>query len=759
MHGLSVRVRGVVHGVGFRPFVYQLAQRYGLKGWVRVANHLVEIEIDGSEVALSGFLEDLRKRSPPPARVDEVVVEKRPRSGYESFEIIENQLDDGWQSIPADTATCDACLKECFEPTDRRHGYPFTNCIHCGPRFTIIESLPYDRSRTTMRCFPMCDECRREYGDPRDRRFHAQPVACPACGPKLWLHDPLGRLPEGDPIEVCASLLKDGRIVAVKGLGGYQLACDACNPEAVERLRSRKRPYGRPFALMVPDVESAKRLCDATHIEIEALQSRARPIVLMKRRTQTALAPEVAPDLDTLGLMLPYTPIHHMLLRSFDGPLVMTSGNLGEGPIAIGNREAVRRLGEIADDFLLHDRDIYARYGDSVVRLLGDSVVPIRRARGHAPTPLDLPFEAARDILACGAQKNSTFCLVKGSKAFMSPHIGDLQDRETLEHFEGSLETFRRLFKVEPEVIAHDMHPDYLSTHVAHDFPAPLALRVVVQHHHAHVVSAMAEHGIREPVIGVAYDGTGYGLDGAMWGGEILVAEWGSFERVGHLRYAPMIGGDAVVRKPYRMAVGYIWSLCSASEAEFQPFLAKIPIGERILLRRQFEAGHDSPPTSSCGRLFDAAAALLGLRDEALYEGQPAVELEAAADWSAADMIYPYDLISEGAGWVIDPAAVLRALWCDYRAGRPVPIVAAAFHNTVAAFTLAVCRKVRDTRGLNRVVLTGGCFQNALLTRRLLDRLAEDDFEVFAHRLVPPNDGGISLGQAVVANALVTGGR
>jgi hydrogenase maturation protein HypF len=709
-------------------------------------------------VALSAFLEDLRKRSPPPARVDEIEVEKRPRYGYESFEIIENLLDDGWQSIPADTATCDDCLKDCFEPANRRCGYAFTDCMHCGPRFTIIESLPYDRSRTTMRCFPMCDHCRREYGDPHDRRYHAQPVACPTCGPKLWLHDPLDRLPEGDPIEVCASLLKEGQIVAVKGLGGYQLACDARDAEAVERLRSRKRHYGKPFALMGPDVEWAKRLCEAAPVEIEALSSRARPIVLMKRRGETDLAPDIAPGLHTLGLMLPHTPLHHLLLRSFGGPLVMTNGNVGEEPIAVGNREAVRLLGDLADEFLLHDRDIYSRYDDSVVRVLGDAVVPLRRARGQAPAPLDLPFEAARDILACGARKESTFCLVKGSKAFLSPYIGDLRDQQTLEHFEGSLETFRRLFKVEPHVIAHDMHPDYLSTHVAHDFPAPLALRVVVQHHHAHVVSAMAEHGIREPVIGVAYDGAGYGLDGALWGGEILVAEWGSFERVAHLRYAPMVGGDAVILKPYRMAASYIWSLCSASEAEFQPFLAKIPVGERILLRRQFEAGLNSPPTSSCGRLFDAAAALLGVRNEALYEGQPAVELEAAADWSAVDISYPYDLIPEGVGWVIDPAAVLRALWCDYRAGRPVPVVAAAFHNTVAAFTLAACQKVRDARGLNRVVLTGGCFQNALLTRRLLDRLTEDGFEAFTHRLVPPNDGGISLGQAVAANALVAGG-
>ncbi len=753
MQGLSVKVRGTVQGVGFRPFVYQLAEEHRLTGWVRNTSRQVEIELDGSSDALEGFLRGLRERAPPLARIDDVDVEPRPPSGFSSFEIIESQLEEGWQSIPPDTATCDACLDELLDPAERRYGYPFTNCTHCGPRFTIIESLPYDRDRTTMRCFDMCKDCRREYEDPRDRRFHAQPVACPACGPKVWLQAPDGEVAEGDPIEACASLLGSGRVVALKGLGGYQLACDATNPDAVARLRQRKRRYGKPFAVMVPDVEWAKQLCVATEIEVEALESRERPIVLMKRRPEATVAPEVAPGLDTLGVMLPYTPLHHLLLRCFAGPIVMTSGNMSEEPIAIGNREAVERLGEIADAFLFHDRDIYARYDDSVVRVLGDHVVPIRRARGYAPAPVDVPFTAAHDILACGAQQKSTFCLVKESKAFLSQHIGDLENLETLEHFESSLETFRRLLGVEPQVIAHDMHPDYLSTHFAHDFPAPSAVRVVVQHHHAHIVSAMVEHGLEEPVIGVAYDGTGYGTDGAIWGGEILVADWASFERLGHLRYAPMLGGEAAIRKPYRLAAGYIWSLCPGCVREFEPFLATLPIGERIILRRQLETGLNTPLTSSCGRLFDVAAALLGVRREALYEGQPAVELEAIAD-PAVKEIYPFDIIREGDGWVIDPAALLRALWCEYRAGRPVSYIAAAFHNTVAEFTAGVCRKIRDARGLNRVVLSGGCFQSAFLTRRLLDGLEAAGFEVFTQREVPPNDGGLSLGQAAVAHAL-----
>ncbi len=756
MHGLSVRVRGTVQGVGFRPFIFELAERYRLTGWVRNTSSQVEIELDGEEAALDGFLRDLRERAPPLARIDAVEIERRAPSGFSSFEIVASEHDEGSGTIPPDTATCDACLAELLNPSERRYHYPFTNCTHCGPRFTIIESLPYDRPRTTMRCFAMCDDCRREYTDPRDRRFHAQPIACPACGPRVWRHGGVGEPGAEDAIAVGVLLLREGKILAVKGLGGFQLACDATNDEAVARLRARKRRYGKPFALMVPDMAWVRRLCEPTELEVEALSSRERPIVLMRRQPQASVAPDVAPGLDTLGLMLPYTPLHRLLLDEFAGPLVMTSGNLSEEPIAIGNREALDRLADIADDFLLHDRDIYARYDDSVVRVLGEAAVPIRRARSFAPDPLALPFTTRHQILACGAQQKNTFCLLEEEKAFLSQHIGDLENLETLEHFQAALAAFRRLFRIDPEVIAHDMHPDYLSTRVAQKYPVPGAVRVAVQHHHAHVVSAMVEHGVSDRVIGVAYDGTGYGPDGAIWGGEILVADWKGFQRVAHLRYAPMLGGEAAIRKPYRMAAGYVWSLCRASEAEFAAFIGTLPIGERIILRRQLDSRFNSPPTSSCGRLFDGAAALLGIRAEALYEGQAAVELEALAD-PQADDLYPFDLLRVEQRWVIDPAATLRALWCDHRMGRPIPVIAAAFHNTVAAFTFEVCRAVRDAYRLNRVVLSGGCFQNALLTRRLLDRLRVAGFEVLTHRRVPPNDGGISLGQAVVAHAL-TGG-
>jgi len=751
--GLSVRVRGTVQGVGFRPFVFQLAERFDLKGWVRNTNTQVEIEVDGEEEALTGFLRALRDEAPPLAVIDWIGSEARPPAGYRSFEIVVSELGAGWQAIPPDTATCDECLSEIADPDQRRYRYPFTNCTHCGPRFTIITDLPYDRARTTMHCFEMCDACRAEYGDPRDRRFHAQPIACPVCGPGLWLELKDGTTREGDSIAATVDLLRSGAIVAVKGLGGFQLACDARNPQAVAALRSRKRRYGKPFALMLPDEPWVGRLCDPTAADLEAVRRRERPIVLMRRRTGVDIAPGVAPGLDTLGIMLPYTPLHQLLLERFAGPLVMTSGNLSEEPIAIGNREAAQRLAELADAFLFHDRDIYARYDDSVVRVLGETAVPIRRARGYAPAPIDLPFTATRDILATGAQQKSTFCLVKESKAFLSQHIGELENLETLEHYETSLELFERLFRIEPDVIAHDMHPDYMSTRFAHDHPATSAVRIPVQHHHAHIVSAMTEHGLHDPVLGVAYDGTGYGTDGAIWGGELLLTRWGSFERLAHLRYAPMLGGEAAIRKPYRMAAGYVWSLCASSEHEFEPFIATMPVGERILLRRQFEARLNAPATSSCGRLFDAAAALLGIRREAEYEGQAAVELEARADATVRD-VYPYDILRDGDRWIVDPAATLRALWCDFRAGHDESRVAAAFHNTVAEFTRDLCRRARESTRVNRVVLSGGCFQNALLTQRLCVGLAEDSFEIFTHRLVPPNDGGLSLGQATVAHAV-----
>lgn len=756
MRGLSVRVRGTVQGVGYRPFVCRLAERHGLSGWVRTGNEQVEIEVDGSGEALAEFLRDLRNCALPLSRIDEIDVEHRPASDFTSFEIVEGQSDGGWPSIAPDSASCDSCLKEISNPGDRRYRYPFTNCAQCGPRFTIIEALPYDRSRTTMSCFEMCRECRSEYENPHDRHFRAHAIACPSCGPRLWLQRSSGDTVEGDPIDQCVGLLSEGRIVALKGLGGFELACDARNVEAVARLRACKST-DEPFALMVPDLAWVRRLCEASALELELLARAERPIVVLRCRHGVYGLEDVAPGLDSVGLMLPCTPLHHLLLDGLDGPLVMTEGSVGEGQAAIGNREALERLSTIADAFLLHNRDIHARYDQSIVRVVGASPLPIRKARGWAPTALDLPFSASHEILGVGARQSSTFCLIRGSKAVVGPHTGDLDSKANLEHFKSSLQQFERLLAVEPGIVAHDMAPDYLSTHLAHEYPVPAALRVPVQHDHAHVVSAMAERGIRDPVIGVVYDGSGYGTDGAIWGGEILLADWKSFRRVAHLRYAPLLGGRAAIQKPYRMAVGYIWSLCAACEVDFEEFLGRVPIAERILLRRQFETDRTTPLTSSCGRLFDAAGALLGLRTKTLYEGQPTIELETVAD-PEVDLVYPYDILRDGEGWVVDPAATLRALWCELRAGRPVPTIAAAFHNTVADFTRNICVAIREKHGLKTVVLSGACLQNALLTRRLLDGLSDDGFDVVTHRLVPPNDGGISLGQAVVAYALTEGG-
>ncbi len=757
---LGVRVTGTVQGVGFRPFVYRLAERHALRGWVRNTAGQVEIEIEGARPALDAFVRELRSEAPPLARIDTLQLEERPAGGHADFRILESRLDEGWQPVSPDVATCDDCLRELFDPGDRRYNYPFINCTNCGPRFTIIEAMPYDRSRTTMRHFPMCPECRREYEDPLDRRFHAEPVACPVCGPRVWLHVPGSTPPTGDALVEAAALLRQGRIVALKGLGGFHLACDAASEEAVSRLRGRKRRYGKPLALMVPDLDAGRRLARLGAAEIDALTARERPIVLAECVSSALVAPSVAPGVATLGLMLPYTPLHHLLLHHFGAPLVMTSGNLSEEPIAIGNAEAIERLGEIADAFVLHDRDIRARYDDSVVRVLADEVTPFRRSRGFAPAPLALPFTAEADILAVGGQQKAAFCLVKGNRAFLGQHIGDLDNLETIEHYRGSLELFQELFQVAPAIVAHDLHPDYASTGLAREWPlAPGGVRVGVQHHHAHVVSCMAEHGLAEPVIGVAYDGTGYGIDGAIWGGEVLVADWSAFRRAAHLRYVPLLGGESAIHKPYRMAASYLWSCFDPAPGDdrFAAFFAEIPTAEQAMLRHGFEQRINAPDTSSCGRLFDAVAALLGVCTRAAYEGEPAVRLEAVADSTVLDS-YAFGIERADGALVIDPAPALAALWDDFRRGVAVGRIAAAFHGGVAAATAAVCDAVRDETGIGRVCLSGGCFQNALLTDRLVRRLKDAGFAVYTQRRVPPNDGGLALGQAVVAHARTAAG-
>ena len=547
-----ITVRGVVQGVGFRPFVYRLAHEHGLKGGVRNTSGSVDIEVEGSGEAINNFLSDLKIKAPPMARIETVEVAFDSPRGYTDFKIGESLSREGqYQLVSPDIATCDECQQEIFSPTDRRFGYPFTNCTNCGPRFTIIEDIPYDRPKTTMRHFKMCPQCQQEYADPLNRRFHAQPNACPECGPKLELVDGNGdRIDCGDAIKAASQLLKKGKILAVKGLGGFHLACDATSEAVINTLRARKRRQGKPLAVMLPTLEEVEKHCFVSVEEKKLLESPQCPIVLLRWK-RSKISPAVAPNLKYLGVMLPYTPLHHLLLSETGLPLVMTSGNISEEPIARDNDEALRRLGGIADYFLVHNRDIYSRYDDSVYMVEGAPQV-VRRARGYAPYPIFLPFKS-KQVLACGAELKNTFCLTKDEHAFLSQHIGDMENEETLEHFENTIELYKKLFRLEPQVIAHDMHPDYLATRYALRLGAERGLSLVpVQHHHAHIVSCLIDNKdnrVEGPVIGVAFDGTGYGSDGKIWGGEFLIADYQNFKRVGHLEYVPLPGGETAIQK------------------------------------------------------------------------------------------------------------------------------------------------------------------------------------------------------------------
>lgn len=658
-------------------------------------------------------------------------------------------------------AVCADCLRELFDPADRRYRYPFINCTNCGPRFTIIRDIPYDRPLTTMAGFPLCPNCAAEYADPLDRRFHAQPVACPVCGPRLWLERPgeAGELAAGDDaIALTRTLLRDGAIVAVKGLGGFHLAGDATNAAAVAELRRRKLRVGKPFAVMLPDLAAARRACELSAAEEALLLSPARPIVVARRRPDSAIAAEIAPGQATIGVMLPYTPLHHLLLErapGFPEALVMTSGNLSEEPIAFTNAVARERLAGLADAFLFHNRDIYTRCDDSVLRVVsgGDAAVPLRRSRGYAPYPVRLP-RPAPPLLATGAELKNTFCLTRGDYAFLSHHIGDLENYETLVAFEEGVTHMERLFRVRPEALAYDLHPDYLATRYALERAAREELPAVgVQHHHAHIAAGMAEHGLPPAarVIGVAFDGTGYGDDGAIWGGEFLLAGYGDYERAAHLRYAPLPGGDRAVREPWRVALAWLATTGLPWDDDLPPVAharATRPDAPATLAQ-QIARGINSPPTSSMGRLFDAAAALAGVRQTVTYEAQAAIEFEAACDGEET-AAYPFDYAND----LIDPAPLWAALLADRRAGLPLPRLAARFHNGVAHMTRDVCRRLRAAHGLDAIVLSGGVWQNMTLLRATLALLAADGFTVYTHRLVPPNDGGLALGQAAVATAI-----
>jgi hydrogenase maturation protein HypF len=759
----SVRVEGVVQGVGFRPFVYSLATRLGLAGWVGNDVDGVFAEVEGSAAGVKEFLGLLEAQPPPLARVDRVMAAAMTPSGASGFAIVASDHAGRRRAlVSADSATCDDCLAELADPADRRYAYPFINCTNCGPRFTIVTGVPYDRPLTTMAPFTMCAECEAEYHDPADRRFHAQPVCCPACGPRLRLISTRQNGRGGDPLAEAARVLAAGQVLAVKGLGGYHLAVDAGSQEAASVLRARKHREDKPFALMVADVAAARELCEVDETGQSLLASARRPVVLLPRRSGAPVADAVAPGNRQLGIMLPYTPLHHLLLAEVGRPIVLTSGNVSDEPIAYTDDDALARLGGIADAFLTHDRAIHIRTDDSVVRPLRGRETLLRRSRGYAPEPLTLATRLPRPVLACGAELKNTFCLAVETRAFVSHHIGDLENFETLRSFTGGIGHFRRLFDTEPEVVAHDLHPEYLSTKFALELDG--VELAGVQHHHAHIASCLADNGEEGPVIGVAFDGTGFGSDGTIWGGEFLLADLAGFERAGHLEPVPMPGGTAAIRQPWRMAAVYL-DAAYGGEPPAGLTVAGRNAGQWQDVLAMSRRGVNAPLTSSAGRLFDAVAALLGVRDTINYEGQAAIELEQWAD-PAERGAYRAAVEPDvaGSGSVGGPVGVtgplrvrgadlVRAAAEDLLAGAAPAVIAARFHRGVAAAVVAVCVKLRDRSGRGTVALSGGVFQNLLLLGHVVDGLEEAGFRVLTHARVPPNDGGISLGQAVVAGA------
>lgn len=761
-------VNGIVQGVGFRPFVFRVAQQLGLVGWIRNTPAGVEIEIQGSKAELSTFEDALTTGLPPLAMISSHSSQDIPLGDESIFSILASTEGESAIQIAPDSAVCPDCLRELFDPSDRRYRYPFITCTNCGPRFSIITGIPYDRPKTTMAAFPLCPDCQQEYHDPADRRFHAQPIACPVCGPQMQLFPaPLppawggweggaGKLTGDSAIRQAIQLLKDGAILAVKGIGGFHLAVDACNHDAVGRLRTRKKRDEKPFAVMAADLGAAQRLALMDQTEERLLTSPESPIVIVRKRPGCPLSELVAPDNGWVGLMLPYAPLHHLLMQGNFSALVMTSGNTSDEPVAFEDNDALRRLADIADYFLIHDRPIHIRSDDSVMRVFQGQPLFYRRARGHAPRAVRLPFRN-RPILAVGAELKSAVCLADRELAFLSQHIGDLQNDSTYDSFRHTVSHLAGILEIKPEIVACDLHPDYLSTRFAEESGLPL---VKVQHHHAHLAACMAENGLTETVVGVILDGTGYGSDGTIWGGEFLVGGYAGFRRAAHFRPTPLPGGDAAVREPWRMALSYLHSAIGADAFKVDhPLTKRLDQPEQRLFASMLQRGINSPLTSSCGRLFDAVAALLNIRQTVSYDGQAAIELEALAETAnggetAFRQIDNYNYIIDPKGeepLQLDFSPIFPQILTDLEAGIGTAVIARRFHSTLASAVVDVCLQIRGSAGLERVVLSGGVFQNRLLSEMVYTSLASQGFEVFSHRLVPPNDGGIALGQAAVA--------
>lgn len=750
--GRQFLVRGIVQGVGFRPFVFNLASRLGIAGWVRNSSAGVEIQAEGPRQAIQAFETELRSNPPPLSRIDEFTANPLAISGYTSFIIMESQPQPGeFLPVSPDVSICPDCRRELFDPGDRRYRYPFINCTNCGPRFTIIQNIPYDRPNTTMSGFPLCARCAHEYQDPSDRRFHAQPIACPVCGPSIWLEIGGACQSTGEEaLQAARRLIQDGGILAVKGLGGFHLACDASNSGALAELRQRKRRSEKPFALMAFDMEAVEKACLVKPAERLILENRASPVVLLEEKPGSGVAVGIAPGQKTLGVMLAYTPLHLLLLEpapGFPELLVMTSGNISEEPIAYDDEDARRRLPDLADALLMHNRPIHTRLDDSVQRFAGGAPIYLRRSRGFAPDPL-LLAEEVPPALAGGAELKNTFCLTRDRYAFVSHHIGDMENYETLQAFEASLEHYQRLFKIDPELLACDLHPDYLASRVLREKSVRQGLPLVeVQHHHAHLAACLAENRVdsKQEAIGLTFDGTGYGRDGAVWGGEVLYGGYAKFDRLFQLKYLPLPGGDAATRRPARMALAALWAFSLDWDSSLEPVKALCE-EERTTLKVQLESRINTPQTSSMGRLFDIAASLAGVRQVVSYEGQAAMEFEALADPDEEGL---YSISIDGN--LIDPAPVISALLTDWYAGVPAGILSARFHNGLAFLCLQVCQSARSQAGSSTVALSGGVWQNHTLLEKTLSLLHADGFTVLTHRILPPNDGCISLGQVMVA--------
>jgi len=752
-----IQVKGIVQGVGFRPYIFQLAGRGHLGGHVANTSSGVHIHVEGPPQAVEAFVARISADAPPLAQIIAVEVRDAAPEGFETFQIIASSAEEAGASvlISPDVAVCADCLKEMRAPRDRRYRYPFINCTNCGPRYTIIAGLPYDRPKTSMAPFRMCARCQAEYDDPADRRFHAQPNACPECGPRLTLLTADGEpVAAEDPVAEVIARLAAGRIAAIKGLGGFHLAVDAENEAAVQRLRRRKHREEKPLALMARDVDQIRRFAHLDEDEMAVLASPQRPILLLEKRAGHTIAASAAPHNRYFGVMLPYTPLHYLLLENRFAALVMTSANLSEEPITIANDEALTRLAGIADDFLVHDRDIYLRCDDSIVRKAAGTVQFIRRSRGYVPTPVFLR-RPLPPVLAAGAELKNTVCLVKEDRAFVSQHIGDLENLATYEAFQATVAHLRQVLEIHPRAIACDLHPDYLSTRYAQEQTALPVLQV--QHHHAHIVSAMAENHLDGRVIGLAFDGTGYGPDGTIWGGEVLLAEAGGYERAAFLEPLPMPGAAAAIRAPWRMALSYLGQSFGEGYRDLDiAFLSHVDPHQAEIIERMATQGINAPLTSSMGRLFDGVAALLGLRHTVAFEGQAAMELEMCA---AAGEAGHYEVAWQDTAPIVIPTApIIAGVVADLQQGEAPARISRRFHTTLVRLFTALCGHLQRRTGLDRVVLSGGVFQNALLLQELSHALSSAGFSVYTQRLVPPNDGGIALGQAVVAGTLLDQG-